>query len=147
MASRANTLADLVRDRLNAAAFSQSFTAESKAWPRFVLSAAGSLEVAVLVGPHERTRDTRGLVSTVLQSVPIVVRAKVAENDTATELAVGEYLQLVDEIEDDLFAGNGARLGDWVATAVTQSVPYDYEKLVEDGIFQAILTVQYRGLI
>lgn len=143
--SRVKTLADLVAARLAAVDHGEGFTPTVKMFPRFDNSETGALDVCVVSGPHEREITTRGGSCVIVQSIPVVVRGVVPGDYTAIETRIASILDIVDSIEDDL-ATDGASLGTWRAVEVVQSAPFDYEALLEDGVFQAILTVKYKGL-
>jgi hypothetical protein len=144
--SRVKTIADLVVARLNSQSYGEAFTATTKLFPRFDDSATGTLDVCVVSGPHERAKLDRGTSTEILQSVPVVVRAKVSGNYSAIETRAETLLSIVEAIEDDLLVGDGAKLGDWRAQEITQSVPFNFDKLLENSIFQSILTLKYKGL-
>ena len=142
--ARVKTVADAVAARLNAADFSESFSASVALFPKFDRASTGTLDVVVTSGPHTRVRMDRGGTSEIVQNIPVIVRGLLVGTQSENEARIAAILSIVDEIEDELFSTT-PQLGSWRAVETIQSVPYDFQKALEDGVFQSILTLRYKG--
>jgi hypothetical protein len=128
----------LVVSRLNAVTYSPTFTATKRFHPKFVREETTGLEVTVLSGPETWTKLNRAGMCEVLINIPIVVRKPITTPETET----GALLTLVQAIKDDLIA---TPVGAFTPTGLTQSEPFSIDASEAEGLFQAIVTVQYKG--
>lgn len=138
MASNIETLVGLVVARLNAVTYSPTFTATARLYPKFVREDTTALEVTVLSGPETWTKLNRAGMCEVLLNIPIVVRKPITSPETET----GALLTLVQEIKDDLIA---TPVGAFTPTGITQTEPFSIDASEAEGLFQSIVTVQYKG--
>jgi hypothetical protein len=138
LASNIETLVGLVVARLNAVTYSPTFTATAKLYPKFVREDTTGLEVSVLAGPETWTKLSRAGMCEVLLNVPIVIRKPIVNPEAET----GELLTLVQAMKDDLIA---TPVGAFTATGITQSEPFSIDANEAEGLFQTIVTVQYKG--
>lgn len=131
------SIAEAVKEELNAASFSQTFTAERTYLPAFSLDDLESVKVAVVGSDAAEQTLTRASVDGTYEvQVGLAKRAE----DTA---AADEMLLLVQEVGDHFRSTLGRDLAGAKLMAVTMVPLYDLQRLREAGIFYAVLMLRF----
>ena len=130
-------LADAVATRLNAASFTESFTATRDVLPIKALEDIAALEVSVAAGAEAWEKSDRAGSYTVTYDVIVAVQAPIG-----TETAVDACLVTVEEVKADLAS---QRMAGLPLVEVEQEQPFDAELLYSSNVFLAVITFRYRG--
>lgn len=137
-------IGEAVRDALNAAEFSQAFTAELRYRRERKISELDTLDVGVYrfgeapTPEEDESGDRSG--DEIGYSIEVAVRKKVKTDDETEGLVV--LCEEIREFLSRLFLG--AVAGDCMAGGATYDPIHDEEHLLK-GIFFGLVTVEFRG--
>lgn len=130
-------LVEAVVARLNAASFTESFTAAKDLLPIKALEDIEVLEVSVAAGAEAWVKGDRAGTYTVSYDVVVAVQAPMT-----TETDVDACLLTVEEIKADLAT---QRMASLPLVEVEQDQPFDADMLYTSNVFLAVVTFRYRG--
>lgn len=136
--SVAKTLADDMVTRLNAATFSQSFTAILKLFPISDTANVTSLQVHVFAGGEEWSLVSRGNVFEKQYEVGVVVRAPITHDNAD----IAPLMTLCEEIRTEM----ASNLSGYSFVEIEQPDQFLVDRLLEQGLFEAIITARFKGI-
>jgi hypothetical protein len=153
MASRAETIRVAVYDKIVADKATYAITdfdVEQTYYPNENLAdlATRPKIKVVTVGPDAiRDRQLRNPVMVLLQlPVQVCIQQQVTPTDTDT---IDDLVELVEDIMDDLEDDELVTDYRWQRTEALKdenNLPYSYEQLTQEGVFNAIFTVFYQHI-
>lgn len=131
---------DAVVTRLNAATFSESFTATKRHFPRRDHEDIDALIVDVYPGTEQWAKLDRNGSYLKTYEINVVVEAPVP-SDANDELE--PYINLVEEIKNDLV--DQKRMASRNLVEVEQEAVYSSDFLELNGLFLAVITFKFKG--
>jgi hypothetical protein len=133
------SLADVLVDLLNAATFSQEFTATRRYYPHTKLEEADGLVVSVVPAAVERVPGTRAGPAIIASIDAAVQKSVIDENDNAT---IDPLMLLVDEIVTEYH--NETPAAGAIVTASTNDPIYIPEHLRDLHLFTSVIRFTFR---
>lgn len=141
MASTHRDIANAVVTRLSSGSYGQSFTPTLELMPVIERQDESGLSVRVYLGGETQRKLSRSDIYERDYDVIVLVRKT---KDVDTSSGINTELTLVENIKDDL-EGAG-KMNGYTLTQVSKPAPFDVDTYLAEGVFQASITLTYRGI-
>lgn len=140
MAAVSETIIDAIVTRLNAASFTETFTASKKLFPRVELENISATVIDIYAGSVEYTKQNRAADYQKTYEIKLVVLSPLTAD---TNAAISPFLELAEEVKADLSTQLMAGLP---LVEIESDDSINFELIQTAGLISILINLKYRGL-